>query len=378
MPVEEAFRRLRTLYWWSLGLATVWHLLLSLGLIFATKPHGALVPEPAKVKFFARRDPLLAKPLELRKVPQPKRQLVRPEVQVSAARMDQVRATAAFDARGLIASQGSGVGTFAPPRFSQPDRMGLGLEPATRAGMQEEVRVAENKIDLALEMLDVISMDTGRYRAMVIQDEGNRQNIKGFVKLASVVSVHTKNSIGALDLRLIGVLRDVLSSYTGLQAEFVGDFTYDDERILEVPIILFPPGYNRKLLPNEAEIKNLVQYISQGGFIIGPLNDDVQEGLEKYAGLVKGRDFWETRVPDDHPIFSSFFDIGGGVPSGSFPHKDKMSSREQHQVLHGWYLKGRLVAVQPSLGWGWENFRYQSEITRQLQMAVNVIIYALN
>jgi hypothetical protein len=180
-----------------------------------------------------------------------------------------------------------------------------------------------------------------------------------------------------MDLRLIGVLCEALSNWTGLQAEFVGDLTYDDERIMDAPIIFFPAYYNSSLSPNEAEIKNLAQYLSQGGFIVGPVSFEVQEGLEKHAGLVRGRDFWDARVPEDHPIFTSFFDIRGGVPSGSSPHKDKMGSREYHQVLLGWYLKGRLVAVQPTLGWGWENFRYHSEITRQLQMAVNVIIYAL-
>jgi len=380
MPVEEAFRRLRTLYWWSLGLATVCHLLLSLGLIFATKPHGGPVPEPAKVKFFARRDPLLTKPLELRKIPQPKRQLVRREVQVSSARMDQVRATAAFDTRGLIAGPGSGVGTFASPRFSQPEPMALSMEPAMRAGMQAGARVAENKIDLALEMLDVNSMDTGRYKALVIQDVGNRQNVKGFVKMANVVSVHVKNSTGgAMDPRLMGVLCETLNNYTGLRAEYAGDLTFDDQRVLEVPIIFIDARYlswsRTAMTPNEAEIRNLAQYLLNGGFIIGPLTTEIAEGLEKYGGLVSGRDFWQARVPDDHAVYGSYFDIRGGVPSGSSPHHT--SKTDYHQVLVGWFLRGRMIAIQPTLGWGWDNFHYPAENTRQLQMAVNVIIFAL-
>ena len=116
VEVDAIFRRLRRLYWWSLGIALVVHLGLIFGLTTATRSADSKVAEPAKVKFFTRRDPLLTKPLELRKVPQPKRQLVRREVQVSAARMDQVRATAAFDTRGLIAGQGSGVSAIALPR----------------------------------------------------------------------------------------------------------------------------------------------------------------------------------------------------------------------------------------------------------------------
>ncbi|MSR84267.1 MAG: hypothetical protein EXS58_15315, partial [Candidatus Latescibacteria bacterium] len=69
--VDSMFRRLRRWYWWSLGIAI--HLLLIVGLTTATRTEEGQAAEPAKVKFFTRRDPLLAKPLELRKVPQPKR-----------------------------------------------------------------------------------------------------------------------------------------------------------------------------------------------------------------------------------------------------------------------------------------------------------------
>ncbi|MCC7261037.1 MAG: DUF4159 domain-containing protein [Candidatus Latescibacteria bacterium] len=376
-PLEQAFRRLRRLYWWSLGLALFTHLVLVGSLATVFSPERSDVPEPARVKFFARRDPTLTKPLELRKIPQPRRQLVRRQAEARSARLDQVAALAAFDTRGLVAGQGSGGALMLAPTFGDRPALAAGMEPALRVQALSESRVAEDKIDLGLEMLDVNSMDTGRYQAMVIQDAANRQNLKGFVKLANVVSVHVKNSTGgSMDLRLIGVLRDVLSSFTGLQAEFVGDLTYDDERILEIPIIFFDARiYNRTMVPNEAEIKNLAQYLLQGGFIIGPLTAEMQEGLEKHAGLVRGRDFWEARIPEDHAIFSSFFDIHGGVPAGSSPHTQ--NKWETHQVLIGYYLKGRLVGLQPTLGWGWENFHYPAENTRQLQMAVNVIIYAL-
>jgi len=52
---------------------------------------------------FIKREPRLSKPLELRKIPQPKRQMARCEVQLAKARMDQVQATAAFNTRSLIA-----------------------------------------------------------------------------------------------------------------------------------------------------------------------------------------------------------------------------------------------------------------------------------
>lgn len=74
------FCRLRRLSWWCLGLALAAHLALIAGLTAATGGEEIGVAPPAKVKFFTWRDPLLAKPLELRKVPQPRWQLVRRQV----------------------------------------------------------------------------------------------------------------------------------------------------------------------------------------------------------------------------------------------------------------------------------------------------------
>jgi hypothetical protein len=371
--IDALFRRLRRLYWWSLGIAIAIHLALIVGVTTATRTSEGQVAEPAKVKFFTRRDPLLAKPLELRKVPQPKRQLVRREVQVSAARMDQVRATAAFDTRGLIAGQGSGFSAIAPPRQLEGPQTALGLEPGLSAQALTESRTVENKIDMALEMLDVNSMDTGRYRAMVIQDPKDRQALKGFVKFAQVMSAAGVNAgtvgWGSVNVREVDRLRDVVNEYTGLQADFIGSIAFDDERLMEVPIII-PQG-----APNESEMAHLAKYLLAGGFVFGAIWG---EALEKYGGLVNGRDFWGERLPDDHPIFTSFFDIKGGMTSGYSPSLGQGKfGVVSWNYLTGYFVKGRLAGVSPSLGWGWMNETYKGDSTRQLQMAVNIIIYAL-
>ena len=373
--VEALFRRLRRLYWWSLGIAIAIHLGLIVGVTTATRTEEGQAAEPAKVKFFTRRDPMLAKPLELRKVPQPKRQLVRREVQVSAARMDQVRATAAFDTRGLIAGQGSGVSAIGLPRqLDHGPRAGMGLESGLSSQGMDATRTVENKIDMALEMLDVNSMDTGRYRAMVIQDSKDRQSLKGFVKFAQVMSASAVSAgtmaWGDIGVKTVDELRDAVNSYTGLQADFVGSISFDDERLMEVPIII-PQGS-----PNESEMAQLARYLMAGGFVFGAIWG---EALEKYGGLVNGRDFWSERLPDDHPIYSSFFDIKGGMTSGYPPSlgQGKFGVSAWNYMM-GYYIKGRLAGVQPGMGgWGFGNQRYGGDTTRQLQMAVNVIVYAL-
>jgi len=103
------------------------------------------------------------------------------------------------------------------------------------------------------------------------------------------------------------------------------------------------------------------------------------ETLEKYGGLVHGRDFYFGRVSSDHPIYRSFFDMGrGGVPlaSGGIPPFKKEVPVATY--LDGLWIGERLAAIQginPGMfGYG---VRSGGDTTRHLQLGVNILVYAL-
>ncbi|MBI2501952.1 MAG: DUF4159 domain-containing protein [Candidatus Latescibacteria bacterium] len=372
LDLDALLHRLRRAFGLSLLLALGLHLGMAAIDPFEQTTEKTVRPMTTK---FIKREPRLTKPMELRKVPQPKRQMIRREVRLAAARMDQVKATSAFDTRGLIASHGGGVSAISLPRqLGNVTSSGMALEPALAVGQLAETRTVENRIDMALEMLDVNSMDTGRYRAMVIQDSKDRQSLKGFVKFAQVMSASAVSAgtvgWGAVNVKEVDALRDAVNEYTGLHADFIGSITFDDERLLEVPIII-PQG-----APNESEMAQLSKYLLAGGFVFGGIWG---EALEKYGHLVNGRDFWNERLPENHPVFSSFFDLKGGIPSGYPPSMGQGKfGVATWNYLTGYFVKGRLAGVSPAGGgWGWQNQLYGGDSTRQLQMAVNIIIYAL-
>ena len=363
--LDTLARRLRRGF--AIALAFAVALLLVIVAINPFEEAEKKAPRPLTTKFI-KREPRLTKPLELRKIPQPKRQLVRREVQLAQARMDQVQATASFNTRSLIAGVGgSGVRLSGQSTFSTMSTMTL--EPKLAAAAVTSTRASEHKIDMALEMLDVNNMDTGRYRAIIVQDATDKQAIKGFVKFAQVVSSRALAGNAGLNVQTIDRLRDVVNEYTGLKAEFLGRVSFDDPRLMEVPIIL-PYGS-----PNETEMANLAQYLMSGGFTFSGIYG---EALEKYGGLVRGKDFWSERLPEDHPVYTAFFDISGGMPFGYPSSTGGKSSVRPWNYLRGHYIKGRLASVTPGDGgWGWENEISGGDSTRQLQLAVNIIIYAL-
>lgn len=371
--LDSLVRRLRRGFY--IALASAAALLLVVVAINPFEQDEKKTPRPLTTKFI-KREPRLTKPLELRKIPQPKRQLARREVQLAQARMDQVQATASFNTRSLIAGvSGSGIRLSGQSAFSPTGTMTI--EPKLTAAAVTSTRTSEHKIDMGLEMLDVNDMDTGRYRAIIVQDATDKQAIKGFVKMAQVVSSRAlaggTSGYGTVTLRVktIDRIRDVLNEYTGLKAEFLGFITFDDPRLIEVPVIL-PQGN-----PNETEMANLAQYLMSGGFTF---NGIYEEALEKYGGLVRGKDFWSERLPEDHPVYTAFFDLSGGMPFGYSPSLGQgKSGVRTWNYLRGHYIKGRLASVTPgdTGGWGWENDERGGDSTRQLQLAVNIIIYAL-
>ena len=363
--LDTLARRLRRGF--AIALASAVALLLVIVAINPFEEAEKKAPRPLTTKFI-KREPRLTKPLELRKIPQPKRQLARREVQLAQARMDQVQATASFNTRSLIAGVGgSGIRLSGQSTFSTMSTMTL--EPKLAAAAVTSTRASEHKIDMALEMLDVNNMDTGRYRAIIVQDATDKQAIKGFVKFAQVVSSRALAGNAGLNVQTIDRLRDVVNEYTGLKAEFLGRVSFDDPRLMEVPIIL-PYGS-----PNETEMANLAQYLMSGGFTFSGIYG---EALEKYGGLVRGKDFWSERLPEDHPVYTAFFDISGGMPFGYPSSTGGKSSVRPWNYLRGHYIKGRLASVTPGDGgWGWENEISGGDSTRQLQLAVNIIIYAL-
>ena len=107
---------------------------------------------------------------------------------------------------------------------------------------------------------------------------------------------------------------------------------------------------------------------------------DWSEALEKYGSMVRGRDFHHGRLPDDHPIYSSYFDIGQSGPpvSTGGGGQSPKSTMPTSSFLEGLWLGNRLVALEGlHMAYLAHGQREGVENTRRLQLAVNILVYAL-
>jgi len=114
---------------------------------------------------FVKRQPRLTKPLEMKKRPKPRRRHIRRQ-------MVSVKAQVHHKQVPWVAAPSQMIESLARPK-AQVGRAvtfsGSAYEPQAMAQAIESTREPANKIAMALEMLDIEAMDTGKYHAMVVQ-----------------------------------------------------------------------------------------------------------------------------------------------------------------------------------------------------------------
>ena len=188
--------------------------------------------------------------------------------------------------------------------------------------------------------------------------------------------------------RDLDAIIDAVNELTDVRAEFASGISYSDPRIFSLPIVI------PQSLPNEVEMEQLTRYLLAGGFILDlDLGfEPYREGLEKFGGLVWGRDAWIERLAPDQPIFTAFFEIQGGVPQSGPPQVRR--GRPEH--MQGIFINGRLAGVQFALQEPPINTTLATQLQRiepteeeiearnqrrddfrRRQMAVNIVVYAL-
>ena len=237
-----------------------------------------------------------------------------------------------------------------PPRPLRPSGSfrGSGRLRSTAAGIEIQ---AEDHMDLGLELLDVDAFDTGRYRALVVQDPKDKRKLQGFVRFSAVeirsASENTADLFWGLpvaaaraidqgaayfpdwrhsaNVRALHSLAMELEAETGLSAELDENATLDAPEVLSSPFIMLTSMVEFE--PTESEVAKLGRYLTSGGFAyVEQVGSDVHgqvtgtypevislRSLVRRAlatqGLREGSDWSFEPLSMDHPLFRSYFDI---------------------------------------------------------------------
>ena len=263
------------------------------------------------------------------------------------------------------------------------------VEPDIQAAEITSSKEPEKRISMQDEFLDLAALDTGKYKAMVIQDPTDKRNIKGFVYLALAWG----NDLEPDTQRAIPQLVESVNKHTQINANVENHLFLDSRDLFKAPFVYITENNQFEL--TRKEIENLGLYMRSGGFVMADNGQPALEYGPSEASLRKmfksalGKEARFQILPNDHPIYHSFFDFDDGPPPGgeveakvwparSLTLYDPVGHFEPKPVpyMEGIYLGDRLVAIYSDKGYGWK-WEQEYENDPQLKMGVNIVVFAL-
>lgn len=351
--------------------------------------------KPISVKFI-QPAPRLVKPMELIKKPRiVTRTFMRRTPRTKFMRPRSMR-TASTRGATVLASLAGPKGYVDRGLTMLPEKIDLG--PKIQVG--EILSAKESSVkSLSEELLEVSNLDYGRYSSYAIQNPLNKKDIKGFIKLA-LIKYNTRYTDYSGDAdwntspQALANIADFLNRSTGISAEYQGIYTLDSNEIIKkkIPLIFIQGHYPFEY--TEVEAENLGRYLRDGGFLLiddsmfligGPF-DRIARQLVKDA---LGEDTVFERLPNTHRIYHSYFDFDGPPPGDDMVSTWLRPSGERtiYDFLEGVYIGGRLAVLISNRSYNnaW-NFDYHwrpgtrgpgRNNTRQLQFAVNIVVFVL-
>ena len=252
------------------------------------------------------------------------------------------------------------------------------------------VREPEKQISMKEEMISLDDLDTGQYKAMVIQDPNNKTSIKGFVYIATAWGAQLKPP-DVLKRAVINLV-EAVNRYTNINAKVDSHLFLDSRKIFETPFVYITTKVAFEL--TEIERRNFSEYLRKGGFAVVDNGEPEYEYGQAEASLRQmlrdslGNDAKFQPIDNNHPLYHCFFDFDG-PPQGneiqmvttSTVGDQGTTARSQamaKQVLYleGIWLENRLVAVYSDKGYCWK-WKDMTNNEPQLKIGVNMVVFAL-
>jgi len=370
--------------------------MLYLGILFAVSFHAALaslfvfqqsavqVVKPPTMELVIRR-PRMTKPFEFKKQRVKEREYKKKE-------MTERKPTAEIRTKTV---QTNMMGTMAS--FSMNTDMDIKTgDVFIPEGVQIEMattREPEKQISMKEEMISLTDLDTGQYKAMIIQDPQDKTSVKGFIYISTLWGAQLEPAYPRAVIRL----SDAVNRYTSITSKVDKHLFIDSSRIFESPFVFLCADKQFEL--TEIEARNFGDYLLKGGFAVFDNGEPTVEfGAAEASLRLAFRSALAAKakflpIPNNHPIYHCFFDFNDGPPQGAEAQRNIATQRsnsgesvyfqahratltKQVLFLEGITVDNRLCAIYSDKGYAikWEQ---ESNNEPQLKMGVNMVVFAL-
>ncbi len=368
--------------------------LLFLGLVVAVSFHAALgsyfmfkrtevkVVKPPTMELVIRR-PRMTKPFEFKKKRVKQREYKKKEIV-------QRKPTAEIKTKSI---QQNLLGTVASYDFDTKMDIDSGINVFIPEGINIELTATREplkQISMKEEMISLDDLDTGQYKAMVIQDPNDKQSVKGFIYIATLWGAQLEPSYK----RAVIHLSDAVNRFTNIRSKVDKHLFVDSRKLFDTPFVYLCIDEGFEL--TDIETRNFGDYLRKGGFAVldnGMPQDEyssAEASLRQMLRNALGNDAKFLPIPNSHPLYHSYFDFDDGPPQGSevdisivatlntfsFGHFNTFTMSKKVYYLEGITIDDRLVAIYSDKGYGvkWAD---TSNNEPQLKMGVNMVVFAL-
>lgn len=383
IDMEKLEKETQKLFFLGLLVAVSFHA--ALGSYFMFKKTAVKVVKPPSMELVIRR-PRMTKAFEFKKKRVKTRTLQRKQIVERKPTAEiQTKSITTVDLMGTVASFD----------YTEEMKTDMDTEVFVPEGIEIEMtatREPEKQISMKEEMISLDDLDTGQYKAMIIQDPNNKQSIKGFIYISTAWGAQLKPP-DKLKRAVINLV-EAVNRYTNINAKVDSHMYLDSRKIFETPFVYVTADKAFELTNIERE--NFGEYLRQGGFAVVDNGEPMYEFGQAEASLkqmlvdalgAEGKK--RLPIPNEHPLYHCFFDFDDGPPQGAeIQMVQTTTTGEQGETarnssmaksvlyLEGIWLDERLVAIYSDKGYAlkWKNL---SNNEPQLKMGVNFVVFAL-
>ncbi|HDY87595.1 MAG TPA: DUF4159 domain-containing protein [bacterium] len=368
--------------------------LLFLGLVVAVSFHAAIgsyfmfkrtevkVVKPPTMELVIRR-PRMTKPFEFKKKRIKQREYKKKEIV-------QRKPTAEIKTKSI---QQNLLGNVASYEFDTKMDIDSGVNIFIPEGIDIEMtatREPEKQISMKEEMISLDDLDTGQYKAMIIQDPNDKQSVKGFIYIATLWGAQLEPSYK----RAVIHLSDAVNRFTNIRSKVDKHLFVDSRKLFDTPFVFLCIDEGFQL--TDIEAKNFGEYLRKGGFAVldnGKPQDEYSSAEASLRQMLRdalGKDAKFLPISNNHPLYHCFFDFDDGPPLGSevdisvvsevtvftFGRFNTFTLSKKVYFLEGITIDDRLVAIYSDKGYGikWAD---TSNNEPQLKIGVNMVVFAL-
>ncbi len=368
--------------------------LLFLGLLVAVSFHAALgsyfmfkktevrVVKPPTMEFVIRR-PRMTKPFEFKKKRIQQREYEKKEIV-------QRKPTAEIRTKSIQTSMMGNVASYDFDTEMDIDTGGQVFIPEVVNIELSVEREPEKQISMKEEMISLDDLDTGQYKAMIIQDPQDKKSLTGFIYIATLWGARLEPA----NKRAVIHLSDAVNRYTNIKSKVDKHLFVDSRRLFDTPFVFLSADQQFEL--TEIEAQNFGEYLRSGGFAVLDNGNPTQEFGAAEASLRQmyrdalGSDAKFLPIPNSHALYHCFEDFNGppqgdevgqsmvnagGIVNLQFGYM-KVTMSKQVLYLEGIWIDDRLVGIYSDKGYArkWED---SSNNEPQLKMGVNMVVFAL-